>query len=89
MKIKLLLVIQAIAAYNLSGYPEIDVIPPVNKTLTNLILGNITLPPSGDDIYDYSNDITNCTDSHDWVFKLTNASLLPMMMGHLLLLWTC
>jgi peptidoglycan/xylan/chitin deacetylase (PgdA/CDA1 family) len=66
MKIILFLFIQASVAYNLSGYPEIDVTPPINQTLTNIFLGNVTLSPSGGDIYNYTNDITTCVDSNFW-----------------------
>ena len=66
--IYLINLIDSLVAYNISGYPLVDVIPPINKTMTSLQLGNITVLPSGGPSSDYSRDITNCTESNSWVF---------------------
>lgn len=76
-----ILFIQSITAYNLVGYPTIDVIPPINKTMTDLLLRNVTVALSGGPIYDYSKDIINCTASNAWViYNLFNTRQLLMMM---------
>lgn len=72
--ILLIFFLQAITAYNLVGYPGIDVIPPINQTMTELLLGNATVAPSGGPIYDYAKDTMNCSTLNQWVlhyfFKL-------------------
>lgn len=65
--ILVILIIQAITAYNLTGYPPIDAIPPINASMSKIFLQNISIPPGGGPNFNYSKDITNCTDSKSWV----------------------